>query len=74
MTAEPETKPAEGQPPKEEGELAQDKSEAESKHQLEHKWTLWYDSGSGKSQPQSWGKSLRTVYTFSTVEDFWWCA
>lgn len=75
MAAEPDSKPAEGQPPangREDGEVAQDKGEEDSKHPLEHKWTLWYDSGQGKGGPQSWGKSLRTVYTFGTVEDFWW--
>ena len=75
MAAEPESKPAEGQPPangREDGEVPQEKGEEDSKHPLEHKWTLWYDSGSGKGGTQSWGKSLRTVYTFGTVEDFWW--
>ena len=55
--------------PKEEGEAAQ----GESKHPLEHKWTLWYDAGSGgKGGGGSWGSTLRSVYTFDTVEDFWW--
>ena len=75
MAAEPDSKPVEGQPPangREDGEVTQEKGEEDSKHPLEHKWTLWYDSGQGKGGAQSWGKSLRTVYTFGTVEDFWW--
>lgn len=42
------------------------------KHPLEYSWTLWFDAGSaGKAKANSWGSSLRAVYTFSTVEDFW---
>jgi len=42
--------------PKEEGE-------GEAKHPLEHKWTLWYDAGSGgKGGGGSWGSTLRSVY------------
>ena len=56
--------------PKEDGEIGQ----GEAKHPLEHKWTLWYDagqSGAGKQQG-GWGSTLRSVYTFDSVEDFWW--
>lgn len=43
------------------------------KHPLESKWTLWFDNPDGKQkQSQSqWGQTLRAVYTFDTVEDFW---
>jgi len=56
--------------PEEDGETSQ----GDSKHPLEHKWTLWYDAGSsgGGKQQQGWGTTLRSVYTFDTVEDFWW--
>jgi translation initiation factor 4E len=43
------------------------------KHPLETKWTLWFDNPHGKQKAQAtWGQTLRAVYTFSTVEDFWW--
>mmetsp|Transcript_24239 Transcript_24239/g.76263 ORF Transcript_24239/g.76263 Transcript_24239/m.76263 type:complete len:201 (+) Transcript_24239:80-682(+) len=41
------------------------------KHPLEHAWTLWFDNPNGRSKQSTWGQTLRTVYTFSTVEDFW---
>lgn len=43
------------------------------KHPLEHTWTLWFDNPSGKQKQTYWGQTLRSVYTFSTVEDFWRC-
>ncbi len=55
----------------EEGEVVPDLTK---KHPLENRWTLWFDNPS-KNQKQnsnSWGQSLRAVYTFDTVEDFWW--
>jgi translation initiation factor 4E len=44
-------------------------------HPLENRWTLWFDNPSRTSKQSSatWGQSLRAVYTFDTVEDFWWC-
>ncbi|CAI5465807.1 unnamed protein product [Closterium sp. Yama58-4] len=47
-------------------------SEALVKHPLEHRWTLWFDNPQqrGKSGG-SWGSSLRVIFTFGTVEDFW---
>ncbi|KAJ7566335.1 hypothetical protein O6H91_02G097600 [Diphasiastrum complanatum] len=42
-----------------------------AKHPLEHSWAFWFDNPSGKSTQTTWGSSLRHVYTFSTVEDFW---
>lgn len=45
-----------------------------NKHPLEHQWTLWFDVGSsGKQDVSTWGGTLRSVYTFDSVEDFWWC-
>eukprot|EP00873_Tetraselmis_striata_P034339 jgi/Tetstr1/454603/TSEL_041496.t1 len=43
------------------------------KHPLENRWTLWFDNPSKNSKQSSatWGQSLRAVYTFDTVEDFW---
>ncbi|CAI5504268.1 unnamed protein product [Closterium sp. Naga37s-1] len=51
---------------------AANESEALVKHPLEHRWTLWFDNPQqrGKSGG-SWGSSLRVVFTFGTVEDFW---
>ncbi|CAI5485112.1 unnamed protein product [Closterium sp. Yama58-4] len=47
-------------------------SETLVKHPLEHRWTLWFDNPQqrGKSGG-SWGSSLRVIFTFGTVEDFW---
>jgi len=42
------------------------------KHPLETKWTLWFDNPNGKQKQSQWGQTLRAVYTFDTVEDFWW--
>jgi Eukaryotic initiation factor 4E len=42
------------------------------KHPLEHTWTLWFDNPNGRQKPTTFGKTLRPVYTFNTVEDFWW--
>ncbi|MCO5601402.1 hypothetical protein L7F22_055522 [Adiantum nelumboides] len=44
--------------------------EPAKKHPLEHAWTIWFDN-TGKTKQSSWGSALRSVYTFSTVEDFW---
>ncbi|CAI9755915.1 unnamed protein product [Fraxinus pennsylvanica] len=41
-------------------------------HKLERKWTFWYDNQSKPKQGAAWGSSLRNVYTFDTVEEFWW--
>lgn len=42
-------------------------------HPLEHSWTFWCDNPSSKSKQVPWGASIRPIYTFSTVEDFWGC-
>ncbi|XP_020590739.1 eukaryotic translation initiation factor 4E-1-like [Phalaenopsis equestris] len=40
-------------------------------HPLEHSWTFWFDDPSGKAKQGAWGSSIRPIYTFHTVEDFW---
>ncbi|XP_030462078.2 eukaryotic translation initiation factor 4E-2-like [Syzygium oleosum] len=40
-------------------------------HPLEHSWTFWFDSPGTKSSQAAWGSSIRPVYTFSTIEEFW---
>lgn len=41
-------------------------------HELENKWTLWFDNPRNQQRGQaSWGDTLKPVYTFETVEDFW---
>ncbi|KAF8054171.1 hypothetical protein N665_1342s0002 [Sinapis alba] len=47
------------------------KSAVHESHPLEHSWTLWFDNPSVKSKQTTWGSSLRSVFTFSTVEEFW---
>ncbi|KAF3457843.1 hypothetical protein FNV43_RR02503 [Rhamnella rubrinervis] len=37
-------------------------------HKLERKWTFWFDK---PKQGAAWGTTLRKVYTFDTVEEFW---
>lgn len=38
------------------------------KHPLQDSWTWWYDNPGGKRTTQnSWGISLKKVYTFETV-------
>ncbi|KAK2993895.1 hypothetical protein RJ640_012769 [Escallonia rubra] len=40
-------------------------------HPLEYSWTFWFDSPAAKSRQTAWGSSMRPIYTFSTVEEFW---
>ncbi|KAG0606457.1 hypothetical protein M758_9G142100 [Ceratodon purpureus] len=58
----------------EEGEIVEkpvDRPAEVKKHPLEHPWTFWFDNPNGKQKQATWGSSLRPVYTFHTVEDFW---
>ncbi|PNY09446.1 eukaryotic translation initiation factor 4e-1-like protein [Trifolium pratense] len=63
----------------EDGEILEegDDSSATSKpnsaalHPLENSWTFWFDNPQAKSKQAAWGSSIRPVYTFSTVEEFW---
>ncbi|XP_023006085.1 eukaryotic translation initiation factor-like [Cucurbita maxima] len=43
----------------------------EQSHMLERKWTFWFDNQSRPKQGAEWGSSLRKVYTFDSVEEFW---
>ncbi|KAJ0236829.1 Eukaryotic translation initiation factor 4E-1 [Hirschfeldia incana] len=69
----------EGDEDAEEGEIVVDggevdesgKSAVPESHPLEHSWTFWFDNPSLKSKQTTWGGSLRSVFTFSTVEEFW---
>jgi hypothetical protein len=80
--AEVEARPDDGQRTEqggvEEGEIVSVETqvdrpaEAPKKHPLEHAWTFWFDNPNGKQKQVAWGSSIRAVYTFSTVEDFWW--
>lgn len=47
------------------------KSAVPQSHQLEHSWTFWFDNPSVKLKQTTWGSSLRSVFTFATVEEFW---
>nr|XP_027116632.1 eukaryotic translation initiation factor-like [Coffea arabica] len=41
-------------------------------HKVERKWSFWCDNPSKpKQQGAAWGSSLRKLYTFDTVEEFW---
>jgi translation initiation factor 4E len=40
-------------------------------HKLERRWTFWFDNQSKPKQGAAWGSSLRNIYTFDTVEEFW---
>lgn len=64
----------------EEGEIVVDDASASLKqsaaithqpHPLEHSWTFWFDNPSAKSKQAAWGSSMRPIYTFSNVEEFW---
>ncbi|KAI9198461.1 hypothetical protein LWI28_016254 [Acer negundo] len=43
----------------------------EQPHPLEHSWTFWFDNPSAKAKQAAWGSSMRSIYTFATVEEFW---
>jgi len=43
-------------------------------HKLERRWAFWFDNQSKPKQGAAWGSSLRKLYTFDTVEEFWWYA
>ncbi|CAN1847246.1 Eukaryotic translation initiation factor 4E-1 [Linum perenne] len=40
-------------------------------HPLEHRWTFWFDNPSAKSKQTTWGSSMRSIFTFGSVEEFW---
>lgn len=48
-------------------------TEQQQPHRLDKKWTFWCDNQSKPKQGSAaWGNNLRNVYTFDTVEEFWW--
>ena len=53
---------------------ASSKVDFSKRHPLEHNWTLWYRAGSdgGSKRQKDYEDSIREVFTFGTVEDFWW--
>lgn len=53
------------------GEIIERPIDGSKKHPLERHWTFWFDNPSAKSKSAAWGSTLRSIYTFSTVEDFW---
>lgn len=60
----------------EEGEIMGGTDESSKKlieqpHPLEHSWTFWFDNPNAKSKQATWGSSMRSIYTFATVEEFW---
>lgn len=45
---------------------------APAKHPLQHRWTLWFDNPALRGKGGGgWGSSMRPVFTFGTVEEFW---
>ncbi|KAL7089244.1 hypothetical protein ACP275_13G177200 [Erythranthe tilingii] len=68
-----------GEPEAEEGEIVGGDPSNDGKamaappprHPLEHSWTFWFDNPSAKNKQAAWGSSIRPIYTFSSVEDFW---
>lgn len=74
LTNEAEEELEEGEIPVEEEEDSSDKpSDSIITHPLEHSWTFWFDSPAAKAKVtgDDWGSSLRSIYTFSSVETFW---
>eukprot|EP00899_Mesostigma_viride_P022592 jgi/Mesvir1/3517/Mv11993-RA.1 len=65
---EPEVAKEEG---KEESGMVEKIPVFNKKHPLEHRWTLWFDNPNGRQKTANWGQTLRAVFTFGTVEDFW---
>eukprot|EP01119_Soliformovum_irregulare_P004235 TRINITY_DN15243_c0_g1_i1.p1 TRINITY_DN15243_c0_g1~~TRINITY_DN15243_c0_g1_i1.p1 ORF type:complete len:219 (-),score=47.51 TRINITY_DN15243_c0_g1_i1:60-716(-) len=45
----------------------------DTSHPLKHSWTLYYDAPQSNSRTNaaSWGDTIKQVYSFETVEDFW---
>jgi len=41
------------------------------KHPLEHRWTYFYNPPNKAAADGSWSSNVKSVATFSTVEDFW---
>ncbi|XP_068666077.1 eukaryotic translation initiation factor-like isoform X1 [Aristolochia californica] len=54
-----------------ESTISTEMAEAKLPHHLDRKWTFWYDNQSKPKQGAAWGTSLKKVYAFDTVEEFW---
>ncbi|KAF5202896.1 Eukaryotic translation initiation factor 4e [Thalictrum thalictroides] len=52
-------------------EVAAETTTTKIPHELARNWTFWFDNQSKPKQGAAWGTSLRKIYTFDTVEDFW---
>ncbi|KAL9452295.1 hypothetical protein AB3S75_008141 [Citrus x aurantiifolia] len=70
--------PSEEEEELEEGEIVADDEPSKNStavmqqpHPLEHSWTFWFDNPFAKSKQATWGSSMRSIYTFSSVEEFW---
>eukprot|EP00793_Prasinoderma_coloniale_P006151 PRCOL_00004626-RA len=71
MADEPQQQPEKAEPEKA-ADAGEDAPDLSKPHPLEQGWTLWFDNPSGRGNKQStWGQTLRSVYTFRTVEEFW---
>ena len=69
-----EEEPEEGEIVGEEDDTSSSSSKkgvVEQPHPLEHSWTFYFDNPSAKSKQATWGSSMRPIYTFATVEQFW---
>ncbi|KAL2341075.1 hypothetical protein Fmac_009015 [Flemingia macrophylla] len=77
-----EQNPSRGDDDLEEGEILDEGDDAANSkapaaallrnpHPLENSWTFWFDNPSAKSKQATWGSSIRSIYTFATVEEFW---
>lgn len=53
------------------GDVVVDAPPSKQPHKLERKWSLWFDNQSKPKQGAAWGSSMRKIYTFDTVEEFW---
>lgn len=62
---------AEGEPQQQQQQVG-DEPDFSRRHALECRWTLWFDNPAQKQSMSKFGAGLRPVYSFDTVEDFWW--
>lgn len=52
--------------------VVQENVSANSKHPLQFRWTLWFNSPQKKATSSgNWTSNVRQVMSFATVEDFW---
>ena len=55
------------------GEKSKSNTAVKPWHSFQNSWTFWFDNPSSKSNQTTWGSSLRSLYTFATIEEFWRC-